>query len=90
MLVDWVPGMLMLLLFALNTPISFAIAISALSFFLLDGAAVKISMGAFGLSIDATAVVVGLLAGLGLGILGTLPPAWRCLTPEIPAALRSA
>lgn len=60
------------------------------AFFLLDGAAVKISMGAFGLSIDATAVVVGLLAGLGLGILGTLPPAWRCLTPEIPAALRSA
>ncbi len=37
MLVDWVPGMLMLLLFALNTPISFAIAISALSFFLIDG-----------------------------------------------------
>ena len=34
---DWIPGILMLLLFALNTPISFAIAISALSFFLIDG-----------------------------------------------------
>ena len=34
---DWVPGILMLALFALNTPIAFAIAIAALSFFLIDG-----------------------------------------------------
>ena len=34
---DWVPGILMLVLFALQTPIALAIAISALSFFLLDG-----------------------------------------------------
>ena len=34
---DWIPALLMLGLFALETPIAFAIAISALSFFLLDG-----------------------------------------------------
>ena len=34
---DWVPGILMLTLFALGTPIAFAIAIAALSFFLIDG-----------------------------------------------------
>ena len=34
---DWIPGILMLVLFALETPIAFAIGISALSFFLLDG-----------------------------------------------------
>ena len=34
---DWVPGILMMVLFALETPIAFAIAISALSFFLIDG-----------------------------------------------------
>ncbi|MDQ3261221.1 MAG: TRAP transporter large permease [Pseudomonadota bacterium] len=34
---DWIPGILMLVLFALGTPIAFAIAISALSFFLIDG-----------------------------------------------------
>ena len=34
---DWVPAILMLVLFALETPIAFAIAISALSFFLIDG-----------------------------------------------------
>jgi tripartite ATP-independent transporter DctM subunit len=37
MLVDWIPGIVMLVLFALGTPIAFAIAISALSFFLVDG-----------------------------------------------------
>ncbi|MEN9761090.1 MAG: sialic acid transporter permease protein SiaT [Pseudomonadota bacterium] len=37
MLVDWAPSIIMLVLFALGTPIAFAIAISALSFFLLDG-----------------------------------------------------
>ena len=34
---DWLPGILMLVLFALETPIAFAIAISALSFFVVDG-----------------------------------------------------
>jgi tripartite ATP-independent transporter DctM subunit len=37
MWVDWIPGILMLALFALGTPIAFAIAIAALSFFLIDG-----------------------------------------------------
>ncbi|HYF59439.1 MAG TPA: TRAP transporter large permease [Burkholderiaceae bacterium] len=34
---DWLPGAVMLGLFALGTPIAFAIAISALSFFLVSG-----------------------------------------------------
>jgi tripartite ATP-independent transporter DctM subunit len=37
MLADWLPGIVMLGLFALGTPIAFAIAIAALSFFLVDG-----------------------------------------------------
>lgn len=37
MLADWLPAILMCVLFALGTPISFAIAISALSFFLVSG-----------------------------------------------------
>ena len=37
MLADWIPAILMCVLFALGTPISFAIAISALSFFLVSG-----------------------------------------------------
>ncbi len=37
MLVDWLPGLVMLVLFALGTPVAFAIAIAALSFFLAGG-----------------------------------------------------
>jgi tripartite ATP-independent transporter DctM subunit len=37
MLQDWLPAILMIVLFALGTPIAFAIAISALSFFLVGG-----------------------------------------------------
>jgi tripartite ATP-independent transporter DctM subunit len=37
MLADWLPGIVMLVLFAMGTPIALAIAISALSFFLVDG-----------------------------------------------------
>ena len=37
MLEDWLPVILMCVLFAINTPIAFAIAIASLSFFLLDG-----------------------------------------------------
>lgn len=57
---------------------------------LLDGAAVRISMGAFGLAIDATTVAIALVVGCLLGALGALPPAWRCLHFEIPEALRAA
>lgn len=35
--VDWLPAIIMTVLFALGTPIAFAIAIAALSFFLLSG-----------------------------------------------------
>jgi tripartite ATP-independent transporter DctM subunit len=37
MLADWLPAIVMVVLFALGTPIAFAIAISALSFFLASG-----------------------------------------------------
>ncbi len=37
MFLDYVPAILMFVLFALDVPIAFAIAISALSFFFIDG-----------------------------------------------------
>ena len=57
---------------------------------LLDGVAVRFSMGVFGLIVDGPVMALGLGAGLLLGVLGTLPPAWRCLRLEIATALRSA
>ncbi|MFM9956521.1 MAG: ABC transporter permease, partial [Phycisphaerales bacterium] len=55
----------------------------AVGVFLLDGLAVRFSMGAFGLVIDETVIGLGLLCGLALGVAGALPPAIRCLKPTI-------
>jgi putative ABC transport system permease protein len=56
---------------------------------LLDGLAVRFSMGAFGLRVDGVAMLVALGAGVALGLIGSLPPAVRCLRLPIPAALKS-
>jgi len=61
----------------------------AIGVFLLDGLAVRFSMGAFGLLIDETVIGLGLLTGLALGVVGALPPAIRCLRPTIPVALKA-
>jgi ABC-type antimicrobial peptide transport system permease subunit len=57
---------------------------------LLDGAALSVPGGAFSLDLDAATLALGLGAGLALGPLGALLPAWRCLSPPLPSALRSA
>lgn len=62
---------------------------ATLGLLLLDGLAVRFSMGAFGLRVDALAMIIGLSSGLLLGLVGSLPPAWRCLRLSIPVALKS-
>lgn len=67
-----------------------ALIAAALSLLIFDGLAIKFSMGAFGLRMDATTLSTGLLAGLVLGIVGALPPAIRCLKMPITQALKAA
>jgi putative ABC transport system permease protein len=55
----------------------------------LDGVAVRISMGAFGLRVDGPVMAAGLATGLLLGVVGTIPPAWRCLGMPLSSALKS-
>jgi ABC-type antimicrobial peptide transport system permease subunit len=62
-------------------------AVVALVF--LDGLAVQFSMGAFGLRVDAPVLLLGLGAGLVLGVVGALPPAYRCLRLPIPESLKA-
>ncbi len=64
------------------------LAAVALGFVLLDGLAVRVTMGAFGLSVDAPAVSFALAGALALGIAGALPPAWGTLRMPIAEALK--
>lgn len=57
---------------------------------LLDGMAIRFSMGIFGITVGPGVLVAGLAAGLALGIVGALIPAWRCLRRPIPEALRAS
>lgn len=60
-----------------------------LAYILLDGLTVPFSVGTFELSLSPLVIIIGLLTGIALGFIGTLPPAARCLLPSLPKALRS-
>lgn len=63
---------------------------AAISLALLDGIAVRFSMGAFALNVDAVVLLTGLGAGAAMATIGILPPLWRCLRLPIVEALRTA
>jgi putative ABC transport system permease protein len=66
-----------------------ALIACVIALLVLDGLAVRFSMGAFALTIDPPVLLVGLAAGLAVGVVGAIPPAIRCLRLPIAAALRS-
>lgn len=55
----------------------------------LDGVAVRFSMGAFALVLDAPVLLAGVGGGLVVGFIGAIPPAVRCLRLPINEALKS-
>lgn len=66
-----------------------AILGAVIAILLLDGLAVRFSMGAFALTIDAPVMLIGVLGGLFVGVIGALPPAIRCLRLPMTEALKS-
>lgn len=62
---------------------------AVIGFALLNGLAVRFSMGAFAITIDAPVLLIGLLGGLVVGFIGAIPPAVRCLRLPITEALKS-
>jgi putative ABC transport system permease protein len=66
-----------------------ALIAAALGLLLLDGLAVRFSMGAFALTIDPPVLLAGLLGGLVVGLVGAIPPAIRCLRLPITEALKA-
>lgn len=55
----------------------------------LDGIAVSFSIGTFALRVTPMVAFIGLCTGLGLGLVGAVPPGLRCLLPSLPEALNS-
>ena len=66
-----------------------ALLAAAFGLLVLDGITVRFSMGVFGLTIDSSVLLAGLGAGLLLGLIGALPPAWRCLRLPVTDALKA-
>lgn len=63
---------------------------SVVALLVLDGLTIPFSIGAFTLEISPGVAVTGIVTGVLLGLIGTLPPAIRCLKPALPTALRSS
>ncbi len=67
-----------------------AILAATVGLLLLDGLAVRFSMGAFAIVLDAPVMLIGLTAGAAMAVIGIIPALWRCLRMPIVEALRSA
>jgi putative ABC transport system permease protein len=55
----------------------------------LNGMAVRFTMGAFTLRIDSVAILIGCGVGLLLGVVGALPPALKALRSDVAASLKA-
>jgi ABC-type antimicrobial peptide transport system permease subunit len=62
---------------------------TGLAILLIQGVAVRFTMGAFTLQLDRLALLVGCGSGLALGIIGALPPAIRAFRLPIAEALKA-
>jgi putative ABC transport system permease protein len=62
---------------------------SVVAFALVNGVAVRFTMGAFALRVDGAALLIGYGVGLLLGVVGTLPAAIRSLRMPIAEGLKA-
>ncbi|WP_164104257.1 ABC transporter permease [Candidatus Laterigemmans baculatus] len=61
----------------------------AVALWLLNGLAIRFTMGAFTLRIDSTAILIGCGVGLLLGVVGSLPPAIKALRAPVAESLKA-
>jgi ABC-type lipoprotein release transport system permease subunit len=66
-----------------------ALLAAAGALLLLNGVAIRFTMGAFQLRVDHVAVSVGLLSGILIGVLGAIPPAIRAMRMPIVEAMKA-
>ena len=68
----------------LGTVIAMTVAL-----FLLNGLHVPFATGVFYLHYDVDVLLLALLSGFGLGVIGTIVPAWNSLKPALITSLRT-
>ncbi len=56
---------------------------------LVNGTAVRFTMGAFSLRVDSTAILVGCATGLALGLVGAIPPAIKAMRYSVVEGLKA-
>ncbi|MGI9470030.1 MAG: ABC transporter permease [Rubripirellula sp.] len=61
----------------------------AIALTMLNGMAVRFTMGAFTLRIDSVAILIGCGVGMALGVLGALPPAFKALRESVAISLKA-
>lgn len=71
----------------LSMTASLLAAVTAL--FLVNGTAVRFTMGAFALRVDSTALLVGCGTGLLLGLIGAIPPALKAMNYAVVDGLKA-
>lgn len=62
---------------------------SVLAFALVNGTAVRFTMGAFTLRVDSLAIVIGCGTGLLLGMIGAIPPALKAMRLPIAEGIKA-
>lgn len=62
---------------------------AVLALWLVNGTAVRFTMGAFALRVDSTAILVGCATGLLLGVVGAIPPAIKAMRYPVVEGLKA-
>ena len=62
---------------------------SAVALFVVNGTAVRFTMGAFALRVDSLAILVGCGTGLMLGLVGAIPPALKAMRYPVVEGLKA-
>jgi ABC-type antimicrobial peptide transport system permease subunit len=62
---------------------------AAFALLIVNGMAVRFTMGAFTLRIDSVAVIIGFGTGLVLGVIGAIPPAVRAMRLPVAESLKA-
>lgn len=62
---------------------------ATVALFVVNGTAVRFTMGAFALRVDSTAILVGCGTGLLLGIVGAIPPAIKAMRYPVVEGLKA-